>query len=100
MSFTKGKWEKVPLRNGDCDILSGVETIACVFKEYVATKEEAKANARLIAAAPDLYATIENALTTLKIMSIPMTDKNVATNDKLLKITCDSFREALAKADK
>ncbi|HDY88831.1 MAG TPA: hypothetical protein ENH82_12060 [bacterium] len=44
-----------------------------------------------------LKTTIQNALTSLAIMNMPVSGNpaNVATNDDLLKIMADSFREAL-----
>lgn len=72
-------------------------------------QEIQEANARLIAAAPEtkrqrdaLLATIKNALTSLAIINMPVQGdiSAVATNEELLKIIADSFRAAIAEAEK
>lgn len=72
------------------------QTIAIVPTYYPG----GEANARLIAAAPDLLKTIKNALASLAIISMPNSGLgDVATNDELLKIMGDSFRAAITKTE-
>ena len=44
-----------------------------------------------------LLTAIRNALVSIKIISIPRTDKDVASNEDILKILSDSFVEVLDK---
>ncbi len=51
----------------------------------------------------ELLLTIQAALVSLAIINMPVQEDNlanVATNDDLLKIMADSFRQAIAKAEK
>ncbi len=100
---TPGPW-RIESRFGFSDaprdviMADGVKRVAVVSQHGVANKEVAEANARLIAEAPRLLQTVENALLTLAIMKVPMETGNVATNEDLLKIMEDSFQEAIDKA--
>jgi len=59
MSYTKGKWEAISVpfeNNSDYVVLDG-KTLCSVKKHF--GKEQAQANAHLIAAAPDMYEALE-----------------------------------------
>lgn len=110
---TKGPWELGEFhypddgKIGRCEIRQDMGILAHVYlpaKNQTGFKE-GQANARLIAAAPKtkkqrdkLVTTINNALATLAVMSMPALDNNVATNEELLKIMGDSFEQAIKES--
>ena len=73
------------------NIMSGDITIANITSVNINNQDWE--HARLIVAAPDLLSTIENALVSIKIMSM-------ASNDEILKIMGDSFEAAIALVEK
>ena len=94
--ITQGKWT---VFNGEDDytIDSGFVLIARVPN----TTRNAQANAKLMAAAPELLDVLKNALVTFSIMAMPITGnpKNVASNYDLLKIVADSFKQAITSVE-
>ena len=74
--FTKGKWDAQPVRMEEttfkgpycCIYAPGPMFPTCPAVAGGANKQETEANARLIAAAPDLLETCEKALTAFRAM--------------------------------
>ena len=65
----------------------------CLYPEDGAQHAEAEANARLIAAAPDLYAALKAAESALAIAASYRDDHKT-----LMQVTLDNARDVLAKA--
>lgn len=60
--FTKDSWvvgEHKSLNDGSIDIKDSEENLICSLYFYRKTEDQQKANAQLIACAPDMYAEIE-----------------------------------------
>ena len=54
---------------------------------------------KLRATVKDLVVAIENAIESLKICTLPWMSTNVASNEELIKITCDGLRAAKDRAE-
>ena len=92
--FTKGKWEVVRgSGNDEIDVISGdapLHNHICVLFGYPTSRwNEQKANARLIAAAPDMYAFIKTIAE----------DINYSKVDLVRSMRCAVAEELIARID-
>mgnify|MGYP001595243470 CR=1 FL=1 len=96
---TMGPWEAI-CSNHIVHLIKGVDNgirvELCRIDTTLGTNTD-EANARLIAAAPELYEVIKNALVSIQIMKLPQ-GVGVASNNQILEIMQKSFEQAIAKA--
>lgn len=86
--FTPGPW----LVSGDATVKKSTKDIAYVVRNGV-PDFEVRSNTNLIAASPDLYAALEDALNGLRYWQ-PQTEKGFVEKDRI----CSAALAALAKA--
>ena len=94
MSYTKGEWKQVD--DGLCIALENKKYISVMLGGY--TKEEARANARLICAAPELLEACKMAMELIKIARKRF-PKSIKHDDKyVLESVCATIGNAINKA--
>ena len=94
MEYTKGEWRAEQGRGGDFNVFAGDfrPTVICNTRQDISKLDydEMKANANLIAAAPDMYKALK------ELVGILDTEEGRQETDSY---TSQPAREALAKAE-
>ena len=99
--YTKGEWKqetygkRCPVKATDIAIMDNQHRVICVVAQELDTLDEDQANARLIAAAPDLYEACKVALTHYNYCAGLCEGKNISINNPGFEF----IKKALAKVE-
>ncbi len=108
MKHTPGSWETTPVGNRKTPFqITGKDNIGCVIADIHANiyderldKQEAKANARLIACAPELLETVIKAMGLIAMVrcAYPITISSKRIYDEAFNLE-DTIRKAIKKTE-
>lgn len=93
--FTKGEWINLGYRV-DVDIADGLSGI-CEMSDWM-PKEQMEANAKLIAAAPEMYSALESSLQMLEQTIKYRNANGIRMGNVFLEATISQVKEAIKKA--